>query len=630
MSFAISHHQEPRRFSSLNEALHHYFGYSQFRPGQQEIIETVLANRDLLVIMPTGGGKSLCYQLPALLKSGLTVVVSPLIALMQDQVQALLDNGIDAAFMNSSLSFAENQAREREVLDGKTKLLYLAPERLFTDSCIALLRQVQATIGLGGFAIDEAHCVSEWGHDFRPEYRQLRQLREVYPDVPMMALTATATRRVQEDIMHQLALRQPHVHIASFNRPNLYYEVRQKPKQSYEALRQKVVTLLRQSKGSGIIYCLSRKRVDQITEKLQNDGIPAVPYHAGLSDDERRENQTRFIRDDVRLIVATVAFGMGINKPDVRFVLHYDIPRSLENYYQEAGRAGRDGEPAQCMLFFGLGDIKTIEYLIAQKIHPITQEPLEDEQRIARQQLRQVIDYAEGTDCRRKIQLGYFNESAPDYCGNCDNCLNPKPKQDWTIEAQKFLSCVARTKERFGINHIIDVLRCSQNKRVLQHNHHTLSTYGIGKDHSAEAWRSLARSLLHQGLVSETTDGYSVLQLNPLSWEVMRKQRSVIIALTIDSPRLARSSHNKHELLQSITQQEERLMECLRKLRKTIADEQNVPPYVVFADASLRAMSVAQPQTLAEFAAIPGVGSRKLERYGITFIKEIQAFLAKS
>ncbi len=458
----------------------------------------------------------------------------------------------------------------------------------------------------------------------------MRQIRERYPKVPFFALTATATDRVREDIIAQLALRQPTIHIASFNRPNLYYEVRQKPKQSYEALRQKVVTLLRQSKGSGIIYCLSRKRVDQITEKLQNDGIPAVPYHAGLSDDERRENQTRFIRDDVRLIVATVAFGMGINKPDVRFVLHYDIPRSLENYYQEAGRAGRDGEPAQCMLFFGLGDIKTIEYLIAQKIHPITQEPLEDEQRIARQQLRQVIDYAEGTDCRRKIQLGYFNESAPDYCGNCDNCLNPKPKQDWTIEAQKFLSCVARTKERFGINHIIDVLRGSQNKRVLQHNHHTLSTYGIGKDHSAEAWRSLARSLLHQGLVSETTDGYSVLQLNPLSWEVMRKQRSVIIALTIDSPRLARSSHNKHELLQSITQQEERLMECLRKLRKTIADEQNVPPYVVFADASLRAMSVAQPQTLAEFAAIPGVGSRKLERYGITFIKEIQAFLAKS
>ncbi|MFN5857345.1 MAG: DNA helicase RecQ [Pseudanabaenaceae cyanobacterium] len=630
MSSAISRRQAPRHFTSINEALHHYFGYSQFRRGQQEIIETVLANQDLLVIMPTGGGKSLCYQLPALLKPGLTVVVSPLIALMQDQVQALLDNGISATFLNSSLTFPENQVREREVLNGQIKLLYVAPERLFTENFISLLKQVEATVGLGGFAIDEAHCVSEWGHDFRPEYRQLQELRQIYPAVPMMALTATATRRVQEDIIHQLALRQPYVHIASFNRPNLYYEVRQKPKQPYEALRQKVVALLRQSKGSGIIYCLSRKRVDQVTADLQRDGIPALAYHAGLSDDERRENQTRFIRDDVRLIVATVAFGMGINKPDVRFVLHYDMPRSLENYYQEAGRAGRDGEPAQCILFFGLGDIRTIDYMIAQKIHPITQEPLEDEQRIARQQLRQVIDYAEGTDCRRKIQLGYFNETAPDHCGNCDNCLNPKPKQDWTIEAQKFLSCVARTKERFGMNHIIDVLRGSQNKKVLQHNHHTLSTYGIGKDHSAEAWRSLARSLLHQGLVSETTDGYSILQLNSLSWEVMRKQRAVTIALSIDTPRSSRGSNQKNEADQQATAREEQLMEQLRKLRKAIADEQNVPPYIVFADASLRAMSVAQPQTLQEFAAIPGVGSRKLERYGIRFIQEIQAFLAKS
>jgi ATP-dependent DNA helicase RecQ len=626
MNPAISSTTAPKQFTSISQALHHYFGYSQFRLGQQEIIETALANQDLLVIMPTGGGKSLCYQLPALLKSGLTVVVSPLIALMQDQVQALLDNGIGASFINSSLTYAENQQREREVLNGQIKLLYVAPERLFTENCGVFLRQVQATVGLAGFAIDEAHCVSEWGHDFRPEYRQLQQLRQMYPAVPMMALTATATRRVQEDIRHQLALREPYIHIASFNRPNLYYEVRPKQKQPYEALRQRVAALLRQSKGSGIIYCLSRKRVDEVTAKLQNDGITALAYHAGLSDDERRDNQTRFIRDDVRLMVATVAFGMGINKPDVRFVLHYDIPRSLENYYQEAGRAGRDGEPAQCILFFGYGDIKTIDYLIAQKIHPITQEPLEDEQRIAHQQLRQVIDYAEGTDCRRKIQLGYFNEVAPDHCDNCDNCLNPKPKQDWTIEAQKFLSCVARTKERFGMSHIIDVLRGSQNKKVLQNNHHTLSTYGIGKDHSVEAWRSLGRSLLHQGLMDETTDGYSILRLNALSWEVMRKQRSVIVALHIAPARVVTT---KTEPSQITSQREEQLMERLRQLRKALADEQNVPPYIIFADASLRAMSVAQPQTLEEFSAISGVGSRKLERYGKRFIAEIKAFCAE-
>jgi ATP-dependent DNA helicase RecQ len=401
-------------FNSLEQALKHFFGYDRFRPGQAEIVNTALENRDVLVIMPTGGGKSLCFQLPALLKPGITVVVSPLIALMQDQVQALRDNGIGATFLNSTLSTAELRQREATILAGQIKLLYLAPERLLGELFLPFLDRINGNIGIAGFAIDEAHCVSEWGHDFRPEYRQLRGVRQRYPNLPFMALTATATKRVREDIVQQLGLRSPMIHVASFNRQNLYYEVRPKQKQSYGELLQ----LIQQTPGSGIIYCLSRKKVDEITYRLQQDGIAALPYHAGLNDKERVENQTRFIRDDVRIMVATIAFGMGINKPDVRFVIHYDLSRNLESYYQESGRAGRDGEPASCTLFFSYGDIKLVDYLISQKVDPVTGEPLEDEQQIARQQLRQVIDYAEGTDCRRRIQLRYFGEH---FEGNCSN-----------------------------------------------------------------------------------------------------------------------------------------------------------------------------------------------------------------
>jgi ATP-dependent DNA helicase RecQ len=596
------------QFASLDQALKHYFGYDNFRPGQQQIIEAALENRDLLVIMPTGGGKSLCFQLPALLKPGLTVVVSPLIALMQDQVEALQDNGIGATFLNSSLSLAEVRQREMSVLRGEVKLLYVAPERLLGERFLPFLEHVNLRIGLSAFAIDEAHCVSEWGHDFRPEYRQLQELRHRYPDVPIVALTATATDRVRQDIVHQLLLDQPIVHIASFNRQNLFYEVRPKQKGSYRELLQ----IVQQTPGSGIIYCLSRRRVDEITYQLQQDGIAALPYHAGLSDRDRTENQTRFIRDDVRVMVATIAFGMGINKPDVRFVVHYDVPRNLEGYYQESGRAGRDGEIARCILFFGFGDVKTVEYLIDQKSDP-------NEQRIARQQLRQVIDYAEGTDCRRRIQLGYFGEPFDGNCSHCDNCLHPQPIEDWTIEAQKFLSCVARCRERFGMNHIIDVLRGSKNQKVLQNKHHELSTYGIGTDRSADLWRVLGRSLLHQGLLDETTDGFPVLKLNARSWEVMRKQRSVQIAI----PNRAVESTATESLPRADM---EMLFDRLRRLRKDIADEQSVPPYVVFADSSLRLMAQQQPQTLEQFSKISGVGSHKLHQYGPRFTEAIRAF----
>lgn len=596
------------QLSSLESALKHYFGYDSFRPGQRYIVEQALQNRDLLVVMPTGGGKSLCFQLPALLKKGLTVVVSPLIALMQDQVEALQDNGIGATFINSSLSAYHVRTREQAILSGKVKLLYIAPERLLSEKFLPFLDLVHHQMGISAFAIDEAHCVSEWGHDFRPEYRQLQQLRHRFSGVPTIALTATATERVRQDIIQQLGLVEPSVHIASFNRQNLFYEVQPKQKQSYQQLLQ----LIRQQSGAGIIYCLSRRRVDEIAFKLKNDGIAALPYHAGLSDRDRTANQTSFIRDDVQVMVATIAFGMGINKPDVRFVIHYDLPRNLESYYQESGRAGRDGEPARCTLFLNYGDIKTIEYLIAQKPDP-------QEQRIAKQQLRQVIDYAEGTDCRRTIQLSYFGERFSGKCDNCDNCCHPKPMQDWTIEAMKFLSCVARCKERFGMTYIIDVLRGAKNQKILQNGHQNLSTYGIGKDRSIDDWRMLGRSLLHQGLLAQTTDGYSVLKLNALSWEVMRRQRSVLIAVSATPTRISDEDT-------PAAAEVELLFQRLRKLRKQLADEQGVPPYVIFADSTLRLMATQQPKSLAAFSQLSGVGSHKLARYGAQFLAEIQAY----
>ncbi|MEH2040570.1 DNA helicase RecQ [Nostoc sp.] len=596
------------QYPHLEQALKYHFGYDQFRPGQRQIIEDALQNRDLMVVMPTGGGKSLCFQLPALLKNGLTVVVSPLIALMQDQVEALRNNNINATFLNSSLNAYKVRSREEAILSGKVKLLYVAPERLLSERFLPFLDLVKEKIGISSFAIDEAHCVSEWGHDFRPEYRQLKSLRKRYPDVPTVALTATATDRVRSDIIQQLGLKQPSIHLASFNRENLYYEVRPKTKYAYAEL----LELIRETEGSTIIYSLTRKKVDELTFKLQNDKIGVLPYHAGLTDEERSSNQTRFIRDDVRVMVATVAFGMGINKPDVRLVVHFDMPRNIESYYQESGRAGRDGEPSRCTIFFSFGDVKTIEWSIDQKTDP-------QEQLIAKQQLRQMIDYAEGTDCRRTIQLGYFGERFPGNCGNCDNCRHPKPMQDWTIEAMKFLSCVARCKERFGMLHIIDVLRGAKKDKIIQYEHDKLSTYGIGKDRTLDEWRMLGRSLLHQGLIEQTSDGYSVLKLNAHSWEVMRKQRTVSLAVTTVQKITWEQESEKAEVA-------EILLQKLRSLRKQLADEQSVPPYVIFHDSTLKLMVQVQPQNLTEFAKLSGVGSHKLAQYGEKFITEIRAY----
>jgi len=593
---------------ALDRTLKQTFGHDQFRPGQREIIEHSLQGRDILAIIPTGGGKSLCYQLPALLRSGVTIVVSPLIALMQDQVDSLRANGIAATFLNSSLSRAESVERTQALLNGQLSLVYVAPERLLSEGFLELLDRLAELNQLGGFAIDEAHCVSEWGHDFRPEYRQLRYLRQRFPQLPITALTATATDRVRQDIVQQLELRSPFVHVASFRRPNLYYEVRPKDRHTYP----QILSRAKQG-GAGIVYCMSRRQVDELAQRLVSDGIEALPYHAGLADETRRTNQRRFIRDDVQVIVATVAFGMGIDKPDVRFVYHYDLPRNLESYYQESGRAGRDGENSECVLFYSRGDISKVDWLIGQK-------PDEDEQRIARQQLRQICDYAETTECRNTVQLSYFGEAFPGHCGKCDNCCHPKPIEDWTIEAMKLLSCVARCREKFGMMHIIEVLRGSKSQRVLKCGHDQLSTYGIGRDRTADQWKLLTRSLLQQGLLNETKDGFPVLKLNEKSWEVMRKQRSVQVAID-KTVGVSDTETRSQAVVDGLA-----LFETLRTLRKEIANARSVAPYMIFGDSTLRLMAQKKPQTLAEFAQLSGVGRVKLNEFGESFVDCIRSY----
>jgi ATP-dependent DNA helicase RecQ len=619
--------------AELKAELKRIFGFDEFRAGQEEVVRDALAGRDVLALMPTGGGKSLCFQLPAMLRPGVTLVVSPLIALMQDQVRLLRDNDIPASFINSSLEPQELSRRTAALLRGDYKLFYLAPERLLLPEFLeGPLRAVSQGPGISAFVIDEAHCVSEWGHDFRREYRQLSALRRRHPQIPMLAFTATATPRVRTDILAQLALRNPALHVSSFNRPNLFYQVRAKTKQTYAEL-----LALARGGGAGIVYCLSRRRVDELALQLQNDGIQARPYHAGLDAEVRRSNQEAFIRDDVQAIVATIAFGMGINKPDVRWVAHYDLPKTLEGYYQESGRAGRDGDPARCTLYFGASDIRTADFLIQQKIDPDTGAPLEEEQRIARQQLRQVLDYAESAECRRAVQLRYLGENFAAPCGACDNCCEPRTLQDWTTEARQFMSCIARLaqrRQRFGAAQIIDILRGARSERVLSRGHDTLSVYGIGKQRSVDEWRSVARALLHQGLIDETQDGYPVLSLNAQSGPVLRQELVVRIAAPPKRSRTragsgaaadsAAGAGTGTRAAAAASPQGSALFERLRALRKRLADEHGLPPYVVFHDATLREMAERRPLTLNQFAELPGVGQAKLARYGDQFIAVVR------
>ncbi|MCC2656130.1 MAG: recQ [Panacagrimonas sp.] len=621
----------PPRDTALLAALKRSFGFDAFRPGQEAVVRDALDGRDLLAVMPTGGGKSLCFQLPALLRPGLMIVVSPLIALMQDQVRLLRESGIAAAFLNSTLAAGEASQILAAAHSGELRLLYLAPERLLMPDFLdgPLSRLVQGP-GISAITVDEAHCVSEWGHDFRPEYRQLGLLRDRWPDIPVFAFTATATERVRADIVQQLRLRHAAIHVASFNRPNLFYAVRPKGAQAWPELLDRA-----RNGGCGIVYCLSRKRVDELSARLEAEGIRSLPYHAGLDAQTRRRNQEQFIRDDAQVMCATVAFGMGINKPDVRWVVHYDLPRTIEGYYQEAGRAGRDGEPASCTLYFGAGDIRTAEFLISQKLDPNSGEALEAEQRIARQQLRQVLDYAQSGACRRTIQLRYFGEAFPGDCGACDNCTQPRTTEDWTLEAQQLLSCVARLAqrgERFGALTVIEILRGAESQKLIDRGHQSLSTYGIGRHRSLDEWRHLVRALLHQGLLAESTDGYPVLALVAESRAVLKGERRVEVT-SAPAPREtgrkgSRTRRDKASTTAPVTGDAARLFERLRSLRKQIADAQAVPPYVVFNDSSLREMAQHRPVDSDAFAAIPGVGSHKLAQYGPAFTSAIRAFLA--
>jgi ATP-dependent DNA helicase RecQ len=595
------------------DSLKRYFGFTSFRSLQQEIIHSAMAGKDVFALLPTGGGKSLCFQLPALLRPGLTVVVSPLIALMKDQVDALQAAGIAATFLNSTLDPEESRRRLARLHRGGFVLLYVAPERLMLSGFLEDLRKWNVTL----IAVDEAHCISEWGHDFRPEYRKLSQLRSLFPKVPLMALTATATTRVREDIVKLLELREPRCFVASFNRPNLTYRVIAKNKPSSQ-----VVAFLRaHPRESGIVYCQSRKSSERLAEHLENNGIRARPYHAGLTARARNENQELFLRDEVRVVCATIAFGMGINKPNVRFVIHYDLPKNVEGYYQETGRAGRDGLPAECVLLYNPGDT-------AKQMRFIDEKPPE-EQQIAREQLRQIVHYAETSGCRRGELLLYFGEVSPvEKCGGCDNCLTPRATFDGTVAAQKLLSCVFRIREKsnfdVGLNHIAEVLTGADTDKIRRWCHDKLSTYGIGGEHTRFEWQAIGRELMRIGYLRQASGQFSTLELTAEGLAALRQRKSIVLTQPITAP----AEREKERMPRSgeITCDEE-LFERLRQLRKTLADARNVPAYIIFSDVSLRQMARHYPANEEQFARINGVGEKKLKEFGASFLSEIAVHL---
>jgi ATP-dependent DNA helicase RecQ len=573
---------------------------------QEEIIRDSLAGKDTFALLPTGGGKSLCFQLPAMVQPGLTVVVSPLIALMKDQVDAMKENGIPATCLNSSLAAGDSRPRLRGLHNGEYRLLYVAPERLMLSGFLSDLQRWKVSL----LAIDEAHCISEWGHDFRPEYRQLAQLRELLPKVPMMALTATATERVRGDIVTQLKLREPSRYVASFNRPNLTYRVVGKNKGYHQILQ----FILNRGRESGIVYCHARKTAESLAERLSEDGVKAKPYHAGLTPDERNRHQELFLRDEIRVICATIAFGMGINKPNVRFVLHHDLPKNIEGYYQETGRAGRDGLPSECILLFSAGDVIKQQKFIEEK-------PSAHEQKIAREQLQQMVHYAEDRSCRRSELLRYFAEEYPeDNCGACDNCLSPRETYDGTLAAQKFLSCVYRVRQQngfdFGMNQLAEVLTGADTEGVRKWNHQKVSTYGIGKEHTRAEWKVIARELTRLGLLHQRDEKFAVLSLTAEGLAVLKERRKITLTKQVSAtaPQAQRIGDIACD---------ETLFERLRHLRKELADARAVPPYIIFSDVALRQMARDYPSTGREFARISGVGERKLAEFGVQFLKAI-------
>ena len=585
------------------------FGYSEFRDGQETVINAALNGQDTLVLLPTGGGKSVCYQVPALALSGLTVVISPLISLMQDQVSQLRALGVKAAYINNSLNRDEQQQIYQQLHSGLIKLLYVAPEKVLQHEFKERLSHLNISL----FAIDEAHCVSHWGHDFRPHYCRLSELKQHFPHVPMMALTATADKATRFDIVQQLGLTTPYIHTGSFDRPNIRYTIEEK----FKPLAQLLRYLKEQHNQSGIIYCTSRKRVDEIAEKIADAGMNAASYHAGMSNEQRQFVQTGFARDDIHIVVATVAFGMGINKPNVRFVLHYDIPKSIESYYQETGRAGRDGLAAEAIMYFDPADIGRVRRFF---------EDIEDEQRrrVEEQRFNAMASFAEAQTCRRQILLNYFSEYKREPCGNCDICLNPAKSFDGTLVAQQALSCVYRAEQRFGLGYIVDLLRGANTSRIRDNNHHQLSTYGIGKEHSNEFWLSILRQLIHQGLLSQDITQGSALRLTEAARAILKGE----YALQLAEPRL----QAKHVYQDKLTQfnYDKKLFAKLRNLRKELADADDVPPYVVFNDKTLAEMAQLMPTNDSEFLKISGVGFTKLNKYGSHFLHAIRNYLATS
>jgi len=590
--------------------LKQYFGFTSFRPLQEEIIQAALNNKDVFALLPTGGGKSLCFQLPAMARSGLTVVVSPLIALMKDQVDALQASGVPATFLNSSLAPDESRSRLRGLHNGEYRLLYVAPERLMLSGFLSDLQRWKVNL----LAVDEAHCISEWGHDFRPEYRQLAGLRKLFPMVPLMALTATATARVRQDIVKLLDLREPTCFVASFNRPNLLYRVLAKSK-PYE----QVFNFLRaRPTESGIVYCQSRKTAESVAERLTEDGIKAKPYHAGLTPGERSQNQELFLRDEARVMCATIAFGMGINKPNVRFVLHYDLPKNIEGYYQETGRAGRDGLPSECVLLFSAGDVVKQNNFIEEKPDP-------KERQLAHTQLQQMVHYAECSGCRRRELLSYFGETFPaEICEGCDNCLSPRETYDGTLAAQKFLSCIYRLRQQsgfdFGINQIAEVLTGADTENVRKWQHEKVSTYGIGREHTRPEWKAIGRELVRLGLVRQVPERFNVLVLNPAGLAALKQRDRVTLTKPVSAPQI--QTHRAGEI-----SCDEALFDRLRQLRKKLADERDVPAYIVFSDVALRQMARTYPASEHEFTRISGVGEKKLREFGAPFLNEINAYL---
>ena len=620
----------------LRDTLKKYFGFTSFRPLQEEIIGDTLAGRDVFAVLPTGGGKSLCFQLPALVRPGLTVVISPLIALMKDQVDALQAAGVAATFLNSSLAAGESRPRMRGLHNGEYRLLYVAPERLLLSGFLEDLKRWNVNL----FAIDEAHCISEWGHDFRPEYRQINSLRGVFPDVPLMALTATATERVRADIIEQLHLREPACYTASFNRPNLTYRISAKSG-AYE----QITDFIRARPGeSGIIYCQARKTAESLADKLNADGVRAAAYHAGLEPVERSRNQEAFLRDEIRVVCATIAFGMGINKPNVRFVIHYDLPKNIEGYYQETGRAGRDGLPSECLLLFSPGDRVKYSRFIDEMTSP-------RERDIARAQLEQIVHYAECASCRRAFLLKYFGEqydggdarvlSSPDQswseaeapaaaaeevnCNACDNCLNPRQTWDGTVAAQKFLSCVYRIREKsgfgVGVQHIVEVLCGAETDKIRKWEHQSLSTYGIGGEHGRAEWAVIGRELVRLGLLRQYAERFHTLEITEAGRAALKTRQKIVLTRAVTAPASA-VKHRAGEI-----SCDEELFERLRQLRKRLADERAVPPYIVFSDVSLRQMARNYPADERSFSRISGVGEKKLREFGALFLEEIAAYL---